>query len=65
MRIRDGGAPNGVLHFPADGVFDVAALAAQAAAWPGLEGMDLAREVTTRQSYHWNGGVWAWDAGFP
>ncbi len=65
MRIRDGGAPNGVLAYPADGVFDLAALAARAAAWPGLEGMDLAKEVTTRQSYHWNGGVWAWDAGFP
>ena len=39
MRIRDGGAPNGVLHFPADGAFDIAALTAQAAAWPGLEGM--------------------------
>jgi carbamoyl-phosphate synthase small subunit len=65
MRIRDGGAPNGVVAYPADGVFDIAALTAEAASWPGLEGMDLAKEVTTRQSYHWQGGVWAWDAGFP
>ena len=51
IRIRDGGAPTGVLAFPADGRFDLAALRAQAAAWPGLEGMDLAKEVTCRQSY--------------
>ena len=65
MRIRDSAAPIGVLHFPADGAFDVAALTAQAAGWPGLEGMDLAKEVSTRQSYRWNGGVWAWGEGFP
>ena len=60
MRIRDGGAPTGVLAFPADGRFDLAALRAQAAAWPGLEGMDLAKEVTCRQSYRWDETVWAW-----
>ena len=38
LRIRDGGPPNGVLAFPADGRFDIAALQAQAAAWPGLDG---------------------------
>ncbi|WP_370455055.1 glutamine-hydrolyzing carbamoyl-phosphate synthase small subunit [Roseicella aquatilis] len=63
-RIRDGGAPNGVLCFPADGQFDLAALRAQAAAWPGLEGMDLAKEVSCRQSYHWDETEWAWPAGF-
>ena len=51
IRIRDGGAPSGVLAFPPDGRFDVTALREQAAAWPGLEGMDLAQEVTCRQSY--------------
>ena len=49
VRIRDGGAPTGVLAFPADGKFDLEALRARAAAWPGLEGMDLAKEVTCRQ----------------
>jgi len=63
-RIRDGGAPNGVLCFPADGTFDLAALRAQAASWPGLEGMDLAREVSCRQSYHWDETEWAWPQGF-
>jgi carbamoyl-phosphate synthase small subunit len=63
-RIRDGGAPNGVLCFPADGQFDLAALRVQAAAWPGLEGMDLAKEVSCRQAYSWNETEWAWPAGF-
>jgi len=64
MRIRDGGAPNGVLCFPADGRFDLAALQAAARAWPGLEGMDLARQVSCTQSYGWDESVWAWPAGF-
>jgi carbamoyl-phosphate synthase small subunit len=62
-RIRDGGAPTGVLAFPADGKFDIEALTAQAAAWPGLEGMDLAKEVTCRQSYAWNETQWQWGTG--
>ena len=64
VRIRDGGAPNGVLAFPADGRFDLAALQAAAAAWPGLEGMDLAREVSCTQSYAWDETVYAWHDGY-
>ncbi len=63
VRIRDGGAPNGVLAFPADGRFDLPVLRAQAEAWPGLEGMDLAREVSCQQSYEWDETRWAWPAG--
>jgi carbamoyl-phosphate synthase small subunit len=63
-RIRDGGAPNGVLSFPADGRFDIPALLAQAQAWPGLEGMDLAKEVTTRQAYQWDETTWTLGAGY-
>jgi carbamoyl-phosphate synthase small subunit len=64
MRIRDGGPPSGVLSFPADGRFDLAALRAQAEAWPGLEGMDLAKEVTCLQPYEWDESSWSWPAGF-
>ncbi|HBK06431.1 MAG TPA: carbamoyl phosphate synthase small subunit [Acetobacteraceae bacterium] len=64
IRIRDGGAPTGVLAFPADGKFDLAALRAQAAGWPGLEGMDLAKEVTCRQTYDWDETAWSWPTGF-
>lgn len=63
-RIRDQGAPSGILSFPADGRFDVAALAAEAAAWPGLEGMDLAKEVTCAQTYAWDETGWVWGQGF-
>jgi carbamoyl-phosphate synthase small subunit len=63
VRVRDRGAPSGVLAYPADGRFDIAALAAQAAAWPGLEGMDLAKDVTCRQTYEWNRTRWAWPDG--
>jgi carbamoyl-phosphate synthase small subunit len=64
IRIRDGGPPNGVLCFPADERFDLAALRAQAAGWSGLEGMDLAKEVSCRQAYAWSETEWAWPAGF-
>jgi carbamoyl-phosphate synthase small subunit len=64
VRIRDGGAPSGVLAFPADGRFDLEVLCAAAAAWPGLEGMDLAREVTCRQMYAWDETRWAWPDGY-
>ena len=63
VRIRDGGAPTGVLAFPADGRFDLAALRAAAVAWPGLEGMDLAKEVTCAQTYAWDETLWAWGEG--
>jgi carbamoyl-phosphate synthase small subunit len=64
IRIRDGGAPNGVIAYPADGRFDIAALRARAAAWGGLEGLDLAAEVSCRQAYSWDEACWAWPDGF-
>jgi carbamoyl-phosphate synthase small subunit len=56
--IRHAGAPNAVIVHNVDGVFDVAALLARARAWAGLEGMDLAKDVTTLQSYGWDQGLW-------
>ena len=64
IRIRDGGPPTGVLAFPADGRFDLAALRAQAEAWPGLEGMDLAKTVTCAQTYQWDEATWTWPDGY-
>jgi len=57
-RIRDLGAPNGVVAHDPDGRFDLDALIAKARAWPGLEGMDLAKDVTCAQSYTWNETRW-------
>jgi carbamoyl-phosphate synthase small subunit len=64
IRIRDSGAPTGVLAYPANGHFDLAALQGQAGAWPGLEGMDLAQQVTCRQTYSWDETAWVWPTGF-
>jgi carbamoyl-phosphate synthase small subunit len=64
LRIRDQGAPNGIISYPADGRFDIAALTAAASAWPGLEGMDLAREVSCTQAYSWDETRWSWPQGF-
>ena len=63
-RIRDGGAPSGVIAHAPDGRFDTAALIAEAAAWPGLEGMDLAKDVTCRQTYGWDETRWQLGRGY-
>jgi len=62
--IREKGAPNIVIAHDPDGQFDIAALAAKAAAWPGLEGMDLAIEVTGKDSRLWSDGGWTLGAGY-
>jgi carbamoyl-phosphate synthase small subunit len=62
--IRIGGAPNGVIAHSASGEFDVEALIAKAMAWPGLEGMDLAKEVSSTQSYKWDDGLWRLGEGY-
>ena len=63
-RIRAGGAPNGVIAHAADGVFDLDALLAMARGWPGLEGMDLAKEVSAATHFGWEGGVWRLGFGY-
>lgn len=60
-RIRDIGAPNGVIAYDPEGKFDIEALKKEAANWPGLDGMDLALEVACTQRYEWNGNVWGKD----
>jgi carbamoyl-phosphate synthase small subunit len=63
-RIRDGGAPSGVIAHAPDGKFDFDALIAEAKAWPGLEGMDLAKDVTCRQTYSWDQTRWQLGRGY-
>ena len=63
-RIRDVGAPIACLAHDPAGKLDTAALQAQAAAWPGLEGMDLAAEVSCRQTYAWEETRWALGQGY-
>jgi carbamoyl-phosphate synthase small subunit len=63
-RIRDLGPPNGALCHAPDGKFDLGALRAKATGWPGLEGMDLALEVTCRQTYTWDESTWTLGKGY-
>jgi carbamoyl-phosphate synthase small subunit len=63
-RVREKGPPNGVIAHSAGGAFDLDALREKARAWPGLEGMDLAKEVSCRQMYRWSGGRWAPGRGY-
>jgi carbamoyl-phosphate synthase small subunit len=62
--IRDLGAPNGVIGYQPDGDLDIGVMREEALAWPGLEGMDLAREVTCRQTYDWTETVWRRESGY-
>ena len=62
--IRQQGAPHAALAHNPDGVFDVEALVAAARGFAGLEGMDLAKDVTCAQSYRWNEMRWAWPDGY-
>jgi carbamoyl-phosphate synthase small subunit len=63
-RIRVGGAPNGVIAHSATGTFDIDALLEKARGWPGLEGMDLAKDVSCETHYGWQGGIWRLGAGY-
>lgn len=63
-RVRDLGPPNGAIAYDPQGRIDVNALRAQALDWPGLEGMDLAKAVTCRQTYEWTETVWHREQGY-
>ncbi|WP_419534635.1 glutamine-hydrolyzing carbamoyl-phosphate synthase small subunit [Endozoicomonas sp.] len=55
--LREKGAQNGCI-MAGDSVDEAKALA-KAREFPGLKGMDLAKEVTTDQPYVWTEGVWS------
>ncbi len=62
--IRQQGAPHVALAHDPDGKFDIEALVAAARGFAGLEGMDLAKDVTCAQSYRWDEMRWAWPDGY-
>ncbi len=62
--IRQQGAPHVALAHDPDGNFDVEKLVADARAFSGLEGLDLAKDVTCAQSYRWDEMRWAWPEGY-
>ena len=58
--LRDGGAQNGCL-MAGEGI-DAQAALAQARAFPGLKGMDLAKVVSVSRAYEWREGSYDLDA---
>ncbi|MER8742197.1 MULTISPECIES: glutamine-hydrolyzing carbamoyl-phosphate synthase small subunit [unclassified Mesorhizobium] len=62
--IREKGMPNAVIAHAPDGIFDIDDLKRRAAAWSGLIGLDLAKEVTSGQSSVWRETPWVWNEGF-
>ena len=63
-RIREQGMPHGIVAHDPNGKFDIDALVKQAREFPGLVGLDLARDVTCRQMYRWTETPWKWSEGF-
>ena len=62
--IRQQGAPHVAISHNPDGNFDVEALVKAARGFKGLVGLDLAKEVTCAQSFHWDEMRWAWPEGY-
>ncbi|WP_196257864.1 glutamine-hydrolyzing carbamoyl-phosphate synthase small subunit [Pelagibacterium limicola] len=62
--IRENGMADAVIAHAPDGKFDEAALQAELDAFPGLEGLDLAKEVSTTQTYRWDETRWRWGEGY-
>jgi carbamoyl-phosphate synthase small subunit len=62
--IRQQGAPHVALAHDPEGKFDIEALVTKARAFPGLVGLDLAKDVTCAQSYRWDEMRWAWPEGY-
>jgi carbamoyl-phosphate synthase small subunit len=62
--VRREGPPTVAFAHNAKGEFDLEALQQSAAEWPGLEGMDLAKEVSRKQLEEWSGGKWKLGDGY-
>jgi carbamoyl-phosphate synthase small subunit len=62
--IRERGMPNAVIAHSPDGAFDLDALRAKAAAWPGIDGMDLVPAVGSTQRSNWDETSWTLESGY-
>jgi carbamoyl-phosphate synthase small subunit len=62
--IREHGMPHAVIAHHPEGRFDLDALVAQAKAWGGLEGLDLAKEASCLQPFVYDEGLWTWPEGY-
>ena len=62
--IRSGGMPHAAIAFNPDGRFDFDAMRKQANDFGGLDGLDLAKDVTCSEEFDWDGSRWEWPAGY-
>ncbi|MEA1071213.1 glutamine-hydrolyzing carbamoyl-phosphate synthase small subunit [Sphingomonas sp. LY160] len=62
--VRREGPPTVAIAHNAKGAFDLDALQKLASEWPGLEGMDLAKDVSRAQVEAWSGGKWSLGVGY-
>ena len=63
--IRDKGAPKGTISNNKNGNFNIKKLINSCIKWPGLNGLDLAKDVTTKKIYTWKGlKTWQKETGF-
>ena len=63
--IRDKGAPKGTIANNKKGKFNIKKLTNMSVKWPGLNGLDLAKEVSTKKTYIWKGfKTWKKEIGY-
>jgi len=62
--VRQQGAPHVAIEHNPDGNFDIPKLLEAARNFVGLEGLDLAKDVTIEHSYDWDEERWAWPKGY-
>jgi len=63
--IRDKGAPKGTIAFSKTGNFNVKQLTHSTSKWDGLKNLDLAKKVSTKKNYVWNGfKTWRKSSGY-
>ncbi len=64
VRIRESGMPHAVIAHDPEGGFDLDALVARARAWPGIVGLDLAKDASCLQPFTVDEGLWRWPEGY-
>lgn len=62
--IREKSIPSAVIAHDPSGDFNVEFLKKRAVAWPGLVGLDLAKEVCSAQQLTWSETPWIWNKGY-
>ncbi len=62
--VRELGMPHVTIAYDPNGEFNTDALIERARGWNGIEGVDLAKDVTCQASYQWKEKRWTWAEGY-